>query len=173
MLVSENIKLLILWISLWCCILLEYNQKNWWESNIWEVRYATEKRSEFIELIWEWMNGSEGATCLAYPITHTRDTNNSRSLKNDSCFFKKKILSTYRVLSQWLFHIRSISNFNNRWNLRKMCLRNWMTGNRIGCFRFFKKFEVYLSHSSFRWTLLPKYQPKRGGDLGWGKFFSI
>ena len=22
-----------------------------------------------------------------------------------------------------------------------------------------------------KWVLLPKYQPKRGGDLGWGKLF--
>ena len=36
------------------------------------------------------MNSSEGAICLAYPITHARDTNDSGSLKNDRCFFKKK-----------------------------------------------------------------------------------
>ena len=38
------------------------------------------------------MNGSEGATCLAYPITHTKDTDDLGSLKNDSCFFKKEDL---------------------------------------------------------------------------------
>jgi hypothetical protein len=38
------------------------------------------------------MNGSEGATYLAYPITHARDNDDSRSLKNDSCFFKKEDL---------------------------------------------------------------------------------
>ena len=38
------------------------------------------------------MKGSKGATCLAYPITHARDTDNSGSLKNDSCFFKKEDL---------------------------------------------------------------------------------
>ena len=27
---------------------------------------------------------------------------------------------------------------------------------------------VYLG---FNWVVLPKYQPKRGGDLGWGKLF--
>ena len=36
------------------------------------------------------MKGSKGATCLAYPITHARDTDVLGSLKNDSCFFKKK-----------------------------------------------------------------------------------
>ena len=105
LLLSEKIKHLILWISLWCCILLEFNLKNWWERNIWEVRYAMEKRSEFIGKIREWMNGSEGVTCLAYPITYARDTDDSKNLKNDSCFFKKKILSTHRDLSQWFFRI--------------------------------------------------------------------
>ena len=38
------------------------------------------------------MNGSEGVTCLVYPITHTRDTNVSGNLKNDRCFFKKEDL---------------------------------------------------------------------------------
>jgi hypothetical protein len=36
------------------------------------------------------MNGSEGATCLAYPITHAKDTNDLGSLKNDRCFFQKE-----------------------------------------------------------------------------------
>ena len=38
------------------------------------------------------MKGSKGATCLAYPITHVRDTDVLGSLKNDSYFFflKKK-----------------------------------------------------------------------------------
>ena len=65
--------------------------------------------------------------CLAYPITYARDTNDSGSLKNDSCFFKKKILSAHQVLSQWLFHICWILNFNKHWNMRKRCLGNWMT----------------------------------------------
>ena len=106
LLLSEKIKYLILWISLWYCILLEFNLKNWRERNIWEVWYAMERRSEFIGKIRRWMNGSEGITRLAYPITYARDTDDSRSLKNDSYFFKNKILSTHRVLSQWLFHIR-------------------------------------------------------------------
>jgi hypothetical protein len=46
------------------------------------------------------MNDLEGVTGLVYPITHAKDTNDSGSLKNDRCFFKKKILLTYRVLSQ-------------------------------------------------------------------------
>ena len=149
-----EIKYLILWISLWCCILLEFNLKNWWERNIWEVRYAMERISEFIGKIHGWMNGSEGITCLAYPMTYARDTYDSWSLKNDSCFFKKKILSTHWVLSQWLFHIRQISNFNKCWNLRKMCLESRMTSNHTNCSRFIQKSEVYLSHFGFRWTSL-------------------
>ena len=38
------------------------------------------------------MNGSEGATCLTYPITHAKDTDDSGSLENDNCFFQKEDL---------------------------------------------------------------------------------
>jgi hypothetical protein len=40
------------------------------------------------------MNSSEGATCLAYPITHAKDTDDLGSLKNNSCFFKKDLVDT-------------------------------------------------------------------------------
>ena len=36
------------------------------------------------------MNGVKGATCLTYPIAHVRDTDDSRNLKNDRCFFQKE-----------------------------------------------------------------------------------
>ena len=36
------------------------------------------------------MNGVEGATCLTYPITHARDTDDSGSLKNDRCSYQKE-----------------------------------------------------------------------------------
>ena len=39
------------------------------------------------------MNDSEDATCLTYPIAHARDTDNSRSLKKNICFFIKDLVN--------------------------------------------------------------------------------
>ena len=33
--------------------------------------------------------------------------------------------------------------------------------------------KVGLISKMIKSTVLPKYQPKRGGDLGWGKFFRL